>query len=114
MGARKGEVRNPTGKGGWKKGCPSPNPGGRTKKSREIEEIAQQALEKGKGNFAVKALMKIAEDETNKPYDRMRAIELLMNYAYGKPKTRTEILPGRGANGEVWTIKFGDRELTFE
>lgn len=86
----------------------SGNPGGlsrqRRRTRRHIEELAQAALETERGNVAINELVNIATGTTvivddneemtaarYEPKDRIRAIELLMAYAYGKPRQRTEI-----------------------
>lgn len=124
MAPRKGKVNNPTGKGGFKKGQKSANPGGRSKKQREIEEVCQKIVE-GTGkekDWAVKMLKEIAQgveklgdlERYVKTSDRMKAIEMLMSYAYGRPRQRTEISPGKNEDGESWTLKFGDQILEFK
>jgi len=68
----------------------SGNPGGKPKKYREIEQLAQLVLEKGKENLAIKGLLDIAQ-KAKQDRDRLRALELLMAYAYGKPRQRVEL-----------------------
>lgn len=74
----------------FKKG-ESGNPGGRSKKQREIEELAQLALQSGESNLAIDGLIEIATSEATENRDRIRALELLMAYAYGRPRQRQEI-----------------------
>lgn len=66
----------------------SGNPSGRSKKRREIEAIAQDALQNPDGsNKAIEALKRIAEglDDDAKASDRIKANELLLAYGFGKP-----------------------------
>lgn len=80
--------RNPDGT--FIKGAGSANPGGRTKKRKEIEHLAQQALERDGKNLALLQLATIMV-EADEPRDRMKACEILLAYAYGKPTQRKEI-----------------------
>lgn len=84
----RGGNNNPTGKGGFQKG--HNNPGGRSKKQRQIEQLAQDALEDGDKNLAIEGLKEIATDLEVAPKDRKAAWELLMAYGYGKPRQRIE------------------------
>ena len=88
----------------FKKGQ-SGNPGGRSKKQREIEQLAQEALESGKGNKAVAGLLKIAQ--TASPKDRVAAWKVLLAYAYGTPRQRVEVTGENGAPiaGEI-VVRF--------
>jgi len=95
--------------GTWAPGV-SGNITGRSTKQREIEELAQEALDadtKDGKNKAIMALAGIMEDTDERAQDRINATKLLMAYAYGNPKQRTEIT---GKDGESL---YGDvRELS--
>lgn len=95
----------------------SGNPGGRSKKRKDIEALAQQALESTDGNKAIQGLLDIAQDdeiitdeETGKVIkgtaakDRKAAWELLMAYAYGKPRQRVEHSGGDGEAGPLGLV----------
>jgi hypothetical protein len=88
-GFQRGKARTRT---SWPKGK-SGNPGGRTKKSKEIEALCQKLLDKAANkNKATEGLLAIAEDVAHtKAQDRIHAWELLMAYAYGRPRQRTEV-----------------------
>ena len=105
---RKGTVNNPTGKGGAKKGEVR-NPSGRSRKRRDVESACQYMLEaEGEEvNQGAKLLWDIATT-ADKDSDRIKAIETLMAYAYGRPTQRREITGADG--GPVTTVKA--EELT--
>lgn len=76
----------------FKKGQ-SGNPGGKSKKRKDIEALAQKALEvegDDEKNKAITSILKIAEDGDVAPKDRLAAWQILMAYAYGKPRQRHE------------------------
>ena len=92
MANRKGNVTNPTGKGGAKKGEPSRNPSGRSKKRLEIEELARKVAEGKPGELhALEDLGNMAQDPEVAPKDRKACWDTVLGYAYGKPTQRKEI-----------------------
>jgi hypothetical protein len=112
MAARKKKARKPSGNKPrskpahlWKPGQ-SGNPSGRPKKSRELEEAIQKALENPDGtNFAVKSAMQIARD--GDPREVLEALKLLMAYGYGRPKQRVEA-DVEGQLGVFVTVSYAD------
>ena len=91
----------------------SGNPGGRSKKRRQIEEIVQAAVEGGeRGNRAVQTLMEIMLNPGSDCSQRVRSAELLLAYGYGKPLQRRE---HTGPNGSplqlVNVVELTDDEL---
>jgi len=97
--AKKGVVRNPSGRGGFKKG-ESGNPGGRSKKQTDIENAARAVLENNGRNLALEVLAEIAQGG-ERDNDRVRAIELLMSYGYGKPRTKIDLSADPTAQGSA-------------
>ena len=74
----------------WKKGV-SGNPGGRPGVPKHVRELAKQHTE-----MSIYALAKIVGDETEKVSGRVRAAEVLLNRAWGRPPEALEIT---GAGG---------------
>jgi hypothetical protein len=75
----------------FKKGQPSPNPKGRPKKLPEIDDLLADVLGKDVGNgliMAEKILLAIAKKAAA---GDVRAAEVLMDRAYGRPKQSMEI-----------------------
>jgi hypothetical protein len=71
--------------GKWKKGGPSPNPGGRPKEVREVTALARQLSE-----VAIKVLAKIAIEGKNEGA-RVRAAEVLLDRGWGKAPQEVKI-----------------------
>lgn len=70
----------------------SGNPGGRPKKLREVEEIANNLMDDGEGgNRSLSDLDKIAHDPDIDIRARIRAHEILLAYGPGKPRQRHEV-----------------------
>jgi hypothetical protein len=84
--------KRPRGNPNWKKGGPSPNPGGRPKEEREVVEILRL-----KGRELAEKLLEVALEDGN-----VKAIAEAFNRAYGKPKETVEF---------SGTVK---REIDFE
>lgn len=85
----------------------SGNPSGRSKKRQEIEALAQsicEAVDKDTKRTLIDELGQMARTE-EKAADKHRAIELLMGYAYGKPRQRTEVTGGDGGGILVQFVK---------
>ena len=76
------DAPNPTGKGGFTKGK-SGNPGGRPKMPAEVREMLL-----AKANEAVQVITKFLSDSD--PRVALKAAELLLDRAYGKPVSATE------------------------
>lgn len=75
----------------WRPGAPSPNPSGRPKKT-ETERQAE-ALAKEKAPAAMRKLVSMIESSRTTEAGRLRAIELLLDRALGKPVARGEMTP---------------------
>ena len=76
----------------------SGNPGGRPKKDRLVEEEAAKALDsikvgRKKGGFANLAEIATTADKDS---DRVAATKILLGYAYGNPRQRTEVSTAEG------------------
>jgi len=70
--------------GTWKKGCSSPNPGGRPKQVAEVKELARQHTE-----AALSTLAAIMADSSPPPSARVSAAESLLSRGWGKPEQST-------------------------
>lgn len=70
--------RNPSGKGGFRKGQ-SGNPAGVRKVTRELRDLCQQYTED-----AVKALVSAVRDPKGKPADRIAAARELLDRGHGR------------------------------
>jgi hypothetical protein len=66
--------------GKWKKGGPSPNPGGRPKEVGDVRELAKKYTAE-----AVEILAKIMRSEEAPPAARTAAASALLDRAYGRP-----------------------------
>jgi hypothetical protein len=78
----------------WQPGQ-SGNPGGRPKGSKEFRERCREfADEKG-----LPVLIDIAESAKHK--DRLKAVELLLAYGYGKPKQGVELSGDDGGDIKI-------------
>lgn len=102
-----GPARDKNGK--WLKGQTG-NPKGGPRKDAAIEKAARELVERGDYNWALETLRGIADNPKARGTDRIRAVELVMAYAYGRPRVRAEIAPAEGS-GQVYVIKFGDQEI---
>lgn len=72
--------------GRWRRGCESPNPGGRPKgRIREFRALCMQVAPD-----LVDILLSIARDEHAKARDRISACEVVLNRAFGKPRADDE------------------------
>ena len=89
----------------WKVGQ-SGNPSGRPKIAEEFRDNCRAFMAEG----GWEKLKSIVEDEKNR--DRFRALELIMGYAYGKPKQGVELM---GEDGDaikiVYTTKWGNSDV---
>ncbi len=72
----------------WTRGAPSPNPSGRPKKTEP--ERAAEALAKQKAPAAMRKLIAMIESANTSESARLRAIELLLDRALGKPAARAD------------------------
>jgi len=89
--------------GQFKKGQ-SGNPGGKSKKSRELEKLIQEALAlPGGRNKAVDRLIGIVEAGEDK--DSIAAAKLLKAYAYGNPRQQVEVTGDDGGPLEIATTR---------
>ena len=91
----------------------SPNPGGKTKKRRDIEAIAQRICEgpTEDNHLALSELAAMAIDVENEPKDRRACWELLLAYGYGKPTQRTEL---SGPDGGPLDLRHAVEAMTPE
>lgn len=64
----------------WKKGQPSPNPGGRLKLVEEVRNLAQTHTED-----AVRAIYEIMEDTRQQGSVRIAAANAILDRGWGKP-----------------------------
>ena len=78
----------------WKPGQTG-NPNGRPKIAEEFRDNCRTFMAEG----GWEKLKDIVEDKKNK--DRFRALELIMGYAYGKPKQGVELSGEGGGNISV-------------
>ena len=83
-------------KAAWKPGQ-SGNPSGRPKIAQEFRDNCREFMAEGGWD----KLKSIVEDEKHR--DRFRALELIMGYAYGKPKQGLELT---GEDGGGITIIY--------
>lgn len=74
----------------WQKGGPSPNPGGRPREVREVAELARQCT-----TAAIVTLMEIMRKGVNEGA-RIRAAEVLLDRAWGKPAQSVEVTGKEG------------------
>lgn len=87
----------------WKPGQ-SGNPGGRPKKSRELEELIREALTMPDGrNKAVERLLGIMAEGEDK--DSIAAAKLLKAYGYGNPRQQVEVTGEDGGPLEIATTR---------
>jgi len=73
----------------------SGNPNGRPKIAQEFRENCREFMAEGGWD----KLRGIVEDEKHR--DRFRALELIMGYAYGKPKQGIEFAGDEGGNIQI-------------
>ena len=78
----------------WQPGQ-SGNPGGRPKGSKEFRERCREFTDER----GLPVLIEIAE--TAKHKDRMKAVELLLAYGYGKPKQGVELSGDDGGDIKI-------------
>lgn len=83
------KVPNPTGKGGWQKGQ-SGNPTGKRKDTKAFIEQCKEHAEE-----AIKALLDCLKDKHN-ANARIRAAEIIINYAHGKPSQAVTVTGAEG------------------
>lgn len=94
----------------FKKGQ-SGNPSGRPKKTRDIEAMVRAKLEAGEKNAAIEGLWAEATNPDNKGSERNKAWELLMAYAYGKPRQRVEHSGPEGGSIKIDPTRLSDEQL---
>lgn len=75
----------------------SGNPNGRPKVPKEFRELA-----KANSTKALEIIIEIMKDPKSKPGDRLRAAEMIMDRAWGKPKQGLELTGEDGG-----PIQFG-------
>lgn len=80
----------------WRKGGPSPNPGGRTKAAVEITKWARQLCER-EGRHALKSLSESEDKRIS-----LEAWKVILDRAYGKPAQQ---LVHTGADGGTLRIE---------
>ena len=84
----------------WKKGCRTPNPGGRPKRDINLVKACKEFNAEG-----LAALVEIMQRKDARDSDRIRAVELIFAYGNGRPKVGIEIT---GAEGGPVTIASAD------
>jgi len=70
----------------WKKGGPSPNPGGRPAVIRDLREAAR-----GYSTEALETLAKVMRDEEAGPAARVAAAKELLDRGFGKPVQAVDV-----------------------
>ncbi len=73
----------------WKKGCPSPNPGGRPK-SAFISEALRKALARGKADELAEILCALAAGRRKGTALQLAAVREISDRTEGKPIPRTQ------------------------
>ena len=80
----------------------SGNPGGRPKKSRELEELIQAALEQPDGsNLAINKMIEVINEGEHR--DVTAALKLICAYGYGNPRQQVEVTGNEGGPLEIET-----------
>ncbi len=69
----------------WKKGMPSPNPGGRPKEVADVRKLARSRTKK-----AVRVLSEIMESADTPANVRVLAAQALLDRGYGRPTQHSE------------------------
>lgn len=69
----------------WQKGV-SGNPGGRSKTTKQLAKLAREYTDE-----ALATVVSIMRDEGNKPIDRLRAADIILDRGYGKAKQKIEL-----------------------
>jgi hypothetical protein len=74
----------------WKKGCPSPNPGGRPK-TAHISEALRRALEKGEAEQLASVLLALARGQKRGSAVQIAALREIADRTEGRPHQKLEI-----------------------
>ena len=77
----------------WKKGGPSPNPGGRPKADHRVVDLAREHTE-----LAIKTLVEIAKNKKASTTSRVAAATALLDRAWGRPRQAVDLSAEGGAS----------------